>query len=427
MRACRSVGSRPTRTRRRTVSRSPRRRRTHSRPARHRRRTTSSPPSSSSPLPAARSTSTTSRSAATPPARLAVTASTNQAGVNDVDNPLDLRWDTTGDLLVANGGGSVGDNGNIACVPIGAIATGANSSTTVTTNVDGPGSRAYDSRNGTVAAAMNPTSSPVQLGEFVLTGNYTASTNKLVPAGFGSLGAVTEMPSLTAGTFAVSLTTGAEEDTAHAGTAGTNKVAILSPTGVETDITDDTTYAVDKPWGLAWDNQNNQLVIANNSSFHKLLSFYSVSPVSQVKTINTTFKNTLVAASPDGHVAVAWVKPFGYMQVQVYDNTAARSPVFGPIPYNGTTTSCGSTYTYGNGTTIVNALKWLSNTKLLVAVQSNNAGSPTALNGFYVYDITNSAVPPGFDDVTCSAFVAAPINTGFVHVNNKPLGAAFKT
>jgi hypothetical protein len=364
------------------------------------------------------------------PATLAVTASTNEAGVNDVDNPQDLRWDTTGDLLIANGGGAPGDNGNVACVPLGAIATGANSATTVSTNAFDPISLGYDSRNGTLAVANQPVSAPKQLAEYVLSGNYTASTNNLTAPGFGSLGGVTEMPSLAAGTFAITLTTGAEEDPAHAGTTGTNKVAIFSPTGVETDISDDTSFSIDAPWGIAWDNADSQLVIANNSVFHKLLSFYSVSgtPALQ-KTVNTTFKNTLTAASPDGHVAVAWVKQFGYMQVQIYANhpgATAPTPVFGPIPYNGTTTSCGSTYIYGNGTTIVNALRWLSNTKLLVAVQSNNAGTPTALNGFYVYDITNSAVPAGFDDITCSAFAAAPVNTGFVHVNNKPLSAAFK-
>jgi hypothetical protein len=366
------------------------------------------------------------------PATLAVTASTNEAGVNDVDNPQDLRWDSTGDLLIANGGGAPGDNGNVACVPLGAIATGANSATTVSTNADDPVSLAYDSRNGTLAVANQPASSPKQLAEYVLTGNYTASTNNLTASGFGSFGTgtATEMPSLTAGTFAIALSKGTEEDTAHAGTAGTNKVAIFSPTGVETDITDDVSYTVDNPWGIAWDPADSQLAIANNSSFHKLLSFYSVSgtPALQ-KSVNTTFKNTLVASSADGHIAVAWVKQFGYMQVQIYANHAgatAPTPVFGPIPYNGTTTSCGSTYIYGNGTTIVNALRWLSNTKLLVAVQSNNSGTPTAKNGFYVYDITNSEVPTGFDDITCSAFVAAPINTGFVHVNNKPLSAAFK-
>jgi hypothetical protein len=366
--------------------------------------------------------------AAFSPATLAVTASTNQAGVNDVDNPSDLRWDTNGDLLIANGGGAPGDNGNMACVPVGAIATGANASTTVTANVDAPVSIAYDTRDGSVALANNPTSASVQLSEYALTGNYTASSNNLTASGFGSLGSVTEMPSLTKGTYAISLATGAEEDPAHAGTTGTNKVVIFSPTGVSTTLSDDVTFTIDEPWGLAWDAAHSQLVIANHSTFHRLLSFYSDTGT-LIKNVNVTHRMSVVAASADGHVAVAYTTSFGYMQVQVYANAAgatAPTAVFGPIPYNGTTTSCGSTYIYGNGTTIVNALKWLSNTKLLVAVQSNNSGTPTSLNGFYIYDITASAAQAGFDDVSCAAFAAAPVNTGFVHVNNKPLGAAFK-
>jgi hypothetical protein len=74
----------------------------------------------------------------------------------------------------------------------------------------------------------------------------------------------------------------------------------------------------------------------------------------------------------------------------------------------------------------VNGLKWLSNTKLLVAVESNNSGSPTAKNGFYIYDITNSEFPAGFDDITCSTFAAAPINTGFQHINTHPFGVAIR-
>jgi hypothetical protein len=380
--------------------------------------------------------------AAFSPATLAVTVSTNQPGVNDVDNPQDLRWDNTGDLLIANGGSGGGNNGNMACVPVGAIATGANSSTTVTANVDAPFSMAYDSRDGSVALANNPTSAPVQLAEYLLTGNYTAAAapRNLTVAGAGSY-SVTEMPSLTAGTYAIALTSGVEADPAHGG-PGLNKIAMLSPTGVETDIATSGTgtdcgrtvvqscvipakYGIDVPYGLAWDAANSQLVISNNSVWHPYLSFYNTSGT-QIFVKSTSHKNTQVAASPDGHVAVTWVTQLGNMQVQVYDNTAARNPVFGPIPYNGTTTSCGATYIYGNGTTIVNALRWLSNTKLLVAVQSNNSGSPTALNGFYIYDITASAVPAGFDDVTCAAFAAAPVQSGFVHVNNKPLSAAFK-
>jgi hypothetical protein len=364
------------------------------------------------------------------PATLATTNSTNE-NKPDINNPVDIRFDKSGDLLIANGGTSNADPGSFACVPAGAVTTGANSSTTITqagTNPIAFGYLAYDARDGSAAIANNPVSSSTQLFEYILSGSYSAagSPRNLIAPGFGAV-SVTEVPALAAGTYAVALQKGVEEDPAHGGTVGSNKVALFSPTGVETDIADDTNFSIDEPYGLAFDSQNNQLVIANNSVWHKLLSFYTVSPVSLVKTINTGFKNTYTATSPDGHVAVAWVKQFGYMQVQVYDNTAARNPVFGPIPYNGTTTSCGSTYIYGNGTAIVNGMRWLSNTKLLVAVESNNSGTPTAKNGFYIYDITNSEVPAGFDDITCSAFAAAPINTGFVHVNTHPFGVAVRS
>ena len=67
-----------------------------------------------------------------------------------------------------------------------------------------------------------------------------------------------------------------------------------------------------------------------------------------------------------------------------------------------------------------------SKTKLAVAVEANSSGSPNSLNGIYVYDITNLTVPTGFDDVACSAFSAAPTQTGFQHITNHPFGLAFK-
>ncbi len=75
------------------------------------------------------------------PATLATTNSNGGSGPPDVDNPLDLIFDSSGDLLIGNGGTTTGspvDNGNLACVPVGAIATGQNTSTTITTNVDDP-------------------------------------------------------------------------------------------------------------------------------------------------------------------------------------------------------------------------------------------------------------------------------------------------
>lgn len=358
------------------------------------------------------------------PATLAVTNSTNE-GQSDVNNPTQVLWDKNGDLLISNAGTSSVDAGNLACVPEGAIATGASTSTTVSTNAYNAQHVAYDSTTGTAALANGSVSANYQLPEYTLNGNYTASTNNLKRTGFGTYDAI-DMPSLTAGTFAVSIVKGAEEDTSHGGTAGTNYVTLFGPTGTQTDISDDTNYSVDEPYSLAWDAANSQLVIANFSTWHRLLSFYTVSGTpALVKTINTTYRNFFVAASPDGHIAVAYEKQFGFPQVQIYDNTSSRNTVGGPIPFNGTTTSCGSTYIYGDGVTI-NGMTWLSSTKLLVMLEANNSSGADSFNGMYIYDISATATPSGYDDISCSTFSAAPKQTGFQHMTEHPWGVAFK-
>jgi len=377
------------------------------------------------------------------PATLAVTNSTNESKP-DVDNPLSLAWDSNGDLLIGNGHNGGASLGNMACVPVGAIATGANTATTVSTNVTSPFAIAYDSRDGSVALADKPAGAPVQLSEYLLTGNYTAApgtgagTRNLVAAGLGD-DYVVNLPTQTAGTYAAALTDGCEVDPAHktcgGGTiTGTSKIAKLSPTGVETDITDTTTFAIDIPFGLAWDGTNSQLVIANNSVWHPSVSFYSL-PSTQVKVITTLGadagprKDTLVAASPDGHVAVAQLSSAGsgYMLVQVYDNTASRNPVGGPIPFNATSDAgvC-SNYSFGTDGATVQALTWLSNTKLLIAVLVTSGGAYQATNGLYIYDISATAIPAGFNDETCLAYLTAPKQSGFQHLNKTPFGVAFK-
>ncbi len=226
-----------------------------------------------------------------------MTNSNGGSGPPDVDNPLNLVFDSTGDLLIGNGGTTTGvpqDNGNLACVPVGAIATGQNSATTVTMNVDDPVGIAYDSRDGSVAVANNPTSAPEQLAEFLLTGNYTAAATgrDLAVSGMGSFG-LTNLPTLGAGSYAISLTTGLENDPAH--NTGSAKIAIVTPTsatsssevtsfrlGRGTNCTANpcaipATYGIDIPHQIAWDTTNSQLVIANNSAFHKLLTFYNLS------------------------------------------------------------------------------------------------------------------------------------------------------
>jgi hypothetical protein len=394
------------------------------------------------------------------PATLAVTNSTNQ-NQPDVDNPLELTWDTNGDLLIANGGGSVaGDNGNLACVPVGAISTGANTSTTVTADVDDPTGMAYDPRDGSVALADGPASSPEQLAEFLLTGDYTAApaTRDITDAGFGSLGdGVVDLPTLAAGSYAIALETGAEADTSHGGTANTSKIAIKTPTGSESDITTPTTgnfcgqgapgpspigpcttptaFAVDVPWGIGWDAQNSQLVISNDSTWHRLVSFYTISPVAQVAVINTGGRNNILAVSPDGHVAVDTLSAIGTGDptIRIYDNSAARNLVGTPIPFDtyDNATDCGAGgnagMVYGDsGSITVNALVWLSNTKLLVALQADRTGTADAQNGIYVFDISSLVAPAGVDEINCNPLPASPKQTGFVHFTNKPLGAAFK-
>lgn len=374
------------------------------------------------------------------PATLAVTGSTNQAGQNDVDNPVSLLWDSTGDLIIGNGDTT---GGNMACVPVGAIATGANSSTTVTTNIDDPVGLAYEPRNGTVAVGNNPVPAPQNLAEYVLTGNYTPSTNNLKVANDGSgvsslnAGNVINLPTLAVGTFAIGLSNGCEADTAHQTPACTssgadNRVSILGPTGSVTNITNGSpNYGIDEPTSITWDGTYQQIAVANQSGWHPTVSFFTVAGVYQ-KQINTFFALSsnpyIVAASGDGHIAVAQTTATSSDQVQVYLNqpgAAAPTTVGGPIEYNAVSdgpTSC-STYIYGSSA-IVTSLTWLSNTKLLVSLQT---GSVPSKQGLYIYDITTLTAPANtYDDLSCSAVPAAPTQTAFHQITNKPLATAFK-
>jgi hypothetical protein len=362
---------------------------------------------------------------------LAVTNSTNQ-GKPDVDNPLTLAWDSSGDLLIANGGTTMsGDYGNLACVPAGSIATGAAVSTTTTADVETPVGIAYDSRNGEVALADNKSGAPEQMSEYALNGDYTLdASNFAIASGYGAF-SVAGIPALTAGTFAVALTTGTESDPSHGGT-GQSKIEIVNPSAGTTPLSDTTNFTIDEPYGLAWDANNNQLAIANFSSFHKLLSFYTEGGTF-VNSVNTSMRNFKVAASANGTIAVAGNAPSGsgYPQVRIYDNTSARDQLTnGLIPFNtidnATDCSNGVGYIYGDGVTI-DALVWLSNTKLLVGLQADTSGSANSYNGFYIFDISATGTATGVDDDSCAAETTAPPKqTGFQHISNKPLAAAFK-
>jgi hypothetical protein len=384
------------------------------------------------------------------PASLAQTTSTNQPTQKDVDGPVSLIWDNTGDLIIGNGDTT---GGNVACVPVGAIATGANSSTTVTTNVDDPVGLAYEPRNGTLAVGNNPANAPQNLAEFVLTGNYTASTNNLkvnnayVGSGSGTMGQnVVNLPTLAAGTFAIGLYDGCEVDpaqwhwftTAPCNASGFSEIAILGPTGTLMTKQDTSTFSIDDPRSIAWDAANNELVIANASGWHQSVAFYTLSAgptLTKKNVIDLSVASNqpyLVATSPDGHVAVAWVPGAGLSgdQVQIYsNNSGVRTPIGGPIEYNATDSSC-TNYIYGPGA-IPTGLTWLSNTKLMVSLQAFSGGAPVpGKNGLYIYDITSLVAPPNaYDDNSCPALVpvpAAPKQTGFQSITNKPLATAFK-
>jgi hypothetical protein len=166
--------------------------------------------------------------------------------------------------------------------------------------------------------------------------------------------------------------------------------------------------------------------------FHKNLSFYTIggtgnSPTAtQTKVILMPGKAFLSAVSADGHVAVVYNSSAGSgaQLIQVFDNTAARSPVGGPIPYNGTTDAgtC-STYIYPLGSH-ANSITWLSDSKLLVAFESLNDNTK---NGLYIYDINSLVVPTGFPDNNCAgSFAAAPKQTSFTQFVSRPVGTAFK-
>ncbi len=355
------------------------------------------------------------------PATLAVTASTNQTGVSDVDNPLVIAWDVNGDLLIANGGsGAAADpNGNFACVPVGSIATGSAQSTTVTQNIDVPESLAYG-QHGTVGLA-DSAGTTIAFSEFVLAGNY-------VPADSGSTGSGT--PNLTiaeeggdGGTFTVALPTLSSSSDTFAvalfgGPSHTPKVTIVTSTGGTTDITDTN---ITDPVGLAWDATNSELVIANNEAPQTDILTYTLSPVTKQQTINTSDTNYYVAAAPDGKLAVAGASFTGTSQVFIYSSSVAGRTLVTTIPFNATTTSCGATYIYNPG--VITSMSWLSATKLMISLNSSVTSSK---NGIYIFDVSASQTNAGFDDITCNPEPNGPKQTGFQLITNKPLGTAFK-
>jgi hypothetical protein len=374
----------------------------------------------------------------------ATLTSTNPGAGPDVDFPQDMLFDSNGDLLIANGGAGNPDFGNFACIPAGAVTTGANAATVLTTNMDDPTFLAFGS-DGTVALANTPGSAGVHMDEFVLNGTYAAAatTRDITNTDYPGLGAtgVVALPTSAqnpAGSFAASITNG--RTVSH--------IVIKHPDGTTQQIDD--ANVVDPV--LAFDPNSVQIVAANGNDtgpsggpHFYYLTFFSTTGTKQKQILiqdsncysagaythcppstpggPSNMKASVVAASSSGYVAVGGITASGEPEVQVYDNTASRLPVGGPIPYDATTTPGGATFVYGNATIIVSALRFITPTKLLVSLQSDNA----AKQGIYIYDVGTLApsCSPCYDP-NANQFPNSPKQTGFQQLGNSPLSVAYK-
>jgi len=367
---------------------------------------------------------------------------------SDVDFPQDILFDTNGDLLIANGGGSVSgvDFGNFACVPAGAITTGANAATVLTNNMNDPEYIALGT-DSSVALGNVPGSSLVHVPEFVLGSTYAAAstTRDIVQADYPGLGVQGIVPLPTsaqnpAGSYAVSITNGTT----------TSHIIIKHPDGSTQQIDD--ANLIDPV--LGFDSATDQIVAANGNDNRSMpphvyyLTFFSTtgSKVKQIviqdtgcfglegpnapyagcppntATGHSNMKGSVVAASSSGYVAVGGITASGLPEVQVYDNTANRNPVGGPIPYDGTTTKGGAVFVYGS-VPIVHALRWITGTKLLVSLESNAAGK----QGLYIYDVSKPlASPCTCYDPNTNQFPNSPQQTGFQPITKIPSSVAYK-
>jgi hypothetical protein len=340
---------------------------------------------------------------------------------NDVDNPQAVAFDATGNLLIANGGTTVaGDTGNVACVPAGAITTGAAASTTTSTFADDPDAIAYGS-DGSIGIANEAGGATEALATYDLAGNYVAESTAHDIAGSGAI-SVAALPNAA---YAVSL-------------PAQNKVDIISSGGTTTQVTSATDIV--SPESIAFDLKNQQLLVNNNpsdpTSQNAYVSFFNSSGGFLNHVLLTDAAGNqytgaenpgTLAASADGHIAAVAYDCTSYEGVFIFDGTAAHH-FMAVIPFNATTTSGGVTEVYGSNAS-VRSLTWLSNTKLLIALEST--GSSTAVadphEGLYTFDISASAAPAGFDDgcVDLSAEPLAPKQTGFQHTTLPPLATAF--
>ncbi|HEX3467627.1 MAG TPA: hypothetical protein VHT05_06070 [Candidatus Elarobacter sp.] len=380
-------------------------------------------------------------------------ASTNPGAGPDVDFPQDLLFDTNGDLLIANGGAGSPDFGNFACVPAGAITTGANAATVLTNNMNDPKFIEIGA-DSSVALGNVPASSGTKTPAFVLNGTYAAAsanftiTNTDYP-GLGVTGLVAVPASVThpAGSYAATLTNGST----------TSHVVVKHPDGTVLQI--DNANLVAPSLGIDTNASPNQLVAASKNGSHSYINFFNLLTGALIKQFviqdtgcysggttpyagcppNTAsgfsnMKADITAVSSSGYVAVSGITSSGEPEVQVYDNTSNRNQVGGPIPYDATTTSGGATWDYSisggsSPNIIVHAMRWITGTKLLVSLETGTA----ATQGLYLYDVTQSgsgcvapASTTGCYDANGNVYPNTVKLVGFQALSNIPLSVAYK-
>lgn len=383
---------------------------------------------------------------------------------NDVDNPQDMVFDSNADLMIANGGAGSPDLGNFACVPAGSITTGANNATVVSNGIDDPAFIALGT-NGNVAIGNTPAAADPHVAEYAISGTYAAlsSSYNITQANYPSegtqgLAALSAYGLNSAGTFAASIT----DDSA---TAANSHVVIKYPGG--TSLASVANSNVLDPV-IGADPANHEIVAASQKNPSgtpiNYLTFFNDQTLAVDKQITIADwgcyslgtspyagcspqgGNTAdgsgdiiphaIAVSSSGYVAVAGGDSYlGQDAVWVYDNsTSTRYPVGGPLPYDGTTASLGTTLTYGglsnsSGVNIVTGMRWLTGTVLLVSLESTNgSGTATSANGLYMYDVTQT----GVNGTNCSCYddngTAYPNSIkqiGFKQLTNVPWAAAF--
>ncbi len=323
----------------------------------------------------------------------------------DVYNPNGMVFDASGDLLLANTGLNPND-GNFACIPAPQFGGGSASPTVITTNANNPISVAFGADGS--AAVINANAAYL-LSAFTLgTAGYSpaSATHNIAGSGYPhgytrqDVIALPASAAYPAGSYAVAI----GDDDLNA----VSHVVIKKPDGSTAQLPTDA--SVISP-SLGYDAANNQLIVSDRDPafYDSHMTFWNLATLTKVTDFiieddpsipgSSAVGGSAVAASADGHVAAIIEGQYGDSEVVVYGNTAARTRVANAIDYYATNSDA-SFYYYG-GSSIDDVfptfVRWLSNTKLLVGLESENGNQATPYNGLYIYDITQTMTQPGYD------------------------------